>query len=302
MTEDKTLTSVVDHLQELLEEAVSAAVEGEKEVGLIYSAGLDSTVLGYVASKYAKVHAVNIGAEGSVDAQHAKEAEPKLPFVVEYKKITEEDVEEALPVILHAIGEANPLKTAVAIPFYLASETLAQKNIETVLCGQGPDELFGGYDRYLSIAANQGWHALEEALDLDVQNLHDAQLKYDIAVTQAAGVNLKFPYVTQKFLQYASSLPADYKLREIQPNQEPPYACVDEINGRRFIRKYVFRLLAERYNVPENILNRRKKAAQYGSGSNQIIDRLARKHGFKKKAKDEGETRYMVLYLQSLLK
>ena len=44
--------------------------------------------------------------------------------------------------------------------------------------------------------------------------------------------------------------------------------------------KHVHRKLAQRLGIPRNIAYRIKEAAQHGSGMHNVVDAIARKHGF----------------------
>jgi asparagine synthase (glutamine-hydrolysing) len=61
---------------------------------------------------------------------------------------------EALPRIVAAVEE--PIATSSIVPMYLVSQR-ARQDVKVVLVGQGPDELFGGYNRHLGMAYSQYW-------------------------------------------------------------------------------------------------------------------------------------------------
>jgi asparagine synthase (glutamine-hydrolysing) len=51
-------------------------------------------------------------------------------------------------------------------------------------------------------------------------------------------------------------------------------------NGRDILGKHVHRRLAQKLGIPKDIAYRVKEAAQHGSGMHDMIDAIARKHGF----------------------
>lgn len=285
-------------VDELLTESVKDLCSGLEEVGLIYSAGIDSTLVGVLASEYARVRAYSVGVEDSHDLEHAREADESLPFSVESIEVGITEIEAALPMIVSLVGRPDPLKVSVAVPFYFASKKASEDGFKVMFCGQGADELFGGYNRYLNTLAGEGVEGLKRAMDSDIDTIVEAQLQFDSLVCQGNGVELRFPFMNEELVDCVKSVPSELKVWEVAG--EPEYECVDELDGKRYIRKYLLRKIAGKHGLPERIISRRKKAAQYGSGSQKIVERLARRHGFKEKAREEGRKDYMGMYLESL--
>ncbi len=281
----------VKKLEALLDNAVKESCP--EKVGIIFSGGIDSTIAAILASKHAKVTAYSCGVEGSIDLEHAKECEG-LGFKIKYIDLTDEDVEHALKPIVEAIHDRNPVKVSVEVPFYYTSKKAAEDGIEVMLCGQGADELFGGYARYLDNLSTEET-ALEKAMLEDILNIYPAQVDKDTLVCRSNNIELRCPYLNQEFKDYVIGLPLEYKLRE-----SDEYLCTDEVDGKHYVRKYILRKLAENLEVPEKIIHRKKKAAQYGSGSQRTVDRIARKKGYKAKAKEAGRTDYVKMFLEEL--
>ncbi len=287
-----------DKMLSLLEESIRKCVRGQRKVGLIYSSGIDSTLVGVVASKIVPVRAYNVGVAGSPDAAYARKERDNVSFDVSFIEVSEADIEDALPVVLKAIGEPNPLKLAVGIPFYFASKKAKDDGFSVMLCGQGPDELFGGYSKYLDTLASGGYPKLESAMREDAENLRESQLSFDERVCRLNKVTLKFPFMDDDFAGFALSIPVESKIREASSN--PEYACVDEVSGKRFIRKFALREAAKKAGVPAGILNRRKKAAQYGSGVQKTIEKIARKRGLKTEAEKGGRSDYVRFFVERM--
>lgn len=285
----------MNELKQLLKGAVRD-VCGSESMGLIFSAGIDSTLIGMVASSFSNVTGYAVGIKGSSDVEHAKAA-VDLGFSVEIVEIDMADVAAALPVVLGAIKEPNPLKVAVGVPFYFASKKASEDGIEVMLCGQGSDEMFGGYNRYVE-AIPTGMKKVGQMMKEDVEGIFERQLQYDSRICDLSGIELRFPYMDENFVDYVMSIPVDEKIKRVENN--PEYSCVDTVNGDRYIRKYVLRKLAAEFNVPKDIINRPKKAAQYGSGTQRVIDRLAKAQGYKEKARNLGRKDYKRLYVEEL--
>ncbi|MFH1835623.1 MAG: asparagine synthase-related protein [Methanobacteriota archaeon] len=284
----------------LLEDSISRSIVGEKSVGLIFSAGVDSTLVGVLACKFTSVSAYNVGISGSVDMEYAKKVENDLRFKVNFVEVCEEEIEKTLPVVLKAIGEPNPLKVAVGLPFYFASKAARRDGFSVMLCGQGPDEMFGGYARYLTDVRGESFPGVAQSMREDVANIYESQLQYDERVCKLNNMTLKFPFLNKDLVEYVSKIPIEEKIRVVEGKAD--YDCVDDVGELKVIRKFILREAAKSVGVPDLILNRPKKAAQYGSGTSKVIEKLARKRGYKKKALDEGRTDYVRYYIESIFR
>jgi len=271
---------------------------GADGVGVVFSGGVDSTLIALYASEFGRVDCFSVGVEGSPDFTYSESIEGFEGITLTRITLSKEDVVDALPKILPVLSEPNPVKSAVEVPFYYASKKAAEDGLTVMLCGQGADELFGGYNRYLDALAGGGYRQLAGLMDEDVDNLYDTQLKFDEGVCRLNGVKLRAPFMNPEFVEYVKSLPVEDKVREA--GKPPEYSCVDEAVKKKYIRKYLLRRVAEEAGVPENILNRSKKAAQYGSGAAKLLDKIARGDGYKRKASDVGRRDYVRMYLEEL--
>jgi len=264
-------------------------------VGVIWSGGVDSTLVAWAASRFSDVTAYTVGVEGSDDLKHTRLAEKEAPFKTREILLSLDDVEALVPKILSAWPKPNPIDVGVGIPMYAASAAAKADGVDVLLCGQGGDELFGGYWRYLECMVSDGPQAVAAWMEKDWANAYVDNLDRDVALNRANGCELRFPYVDHAFSGYVRSMPLGLKIRE-----DGDLPC-DEVKGRRFVRKYALKRLAVRMGVPEYLAVRVKKAAQYGSGTNKALERIARMRGYKGKASSLGRADYLKLYLEEVL-
>ena len=142
---------------------------------------------------------------------------------------------------------------------YLASKAMKDDNVKVALSGQGADELFGGYNRYLKHFEENSlfdaYFALDEEIYHDIANMHHVNLERDDAVSMANGVELRVPFLDKDIIDLALDIPGKYKIKD----------------GEDVLRKHILRDVAKSIGVPDYIADRPKKAAQYGSGINKIL-------------------------------
>lgn len=286
----------IEKLKELLTNAVEKTCDSD--IGVVFSGGIDSTIIAMLAAEFSRVTAYSCGIRGSPDLEYVRDC-TDLGFDIRIIELNDDDIEQSLSRIISSINDTNPVKVSVEIPFYFASKKAREDGLTVMLCGQGSDELFGGYFRYLDFIKG-GYEELKGMIQRDVENIYAEQLNKDIAVCKANDIELRAPYLDEEFKNYAMEIPVELKLYEVK--NSPEFSCVDIVNDKRFIRKNILRKLGREIGVPDFILNRKKKAVQYGSGTWKVLDRIARKKGFKGKARKAGRKDYVRMWLESYMK
>ena len=89
--------------------------------------------------------------------------------------IRPEEIEAALPIVIETIPEKDPVNTGIALTQYFLTKWAGEHGYRRILTGQGADELFGGYSRYLESTT------LSEDLSRDFEGL-ELQARRDQAI------------------------------------------------------------------------------------------------------------------------
>ncbi|HEU5364790.1 MAG TPA: asparagine synthase (glutamine-hydrolyzing), partial [Hanamia sp.] len=137
---------------EFLHLAVKRRLESsDLEVGCFLSGGIDSGVITAIASEYkSHLKTFTVSFDGEYDeAPLAKLVAEKYKTNHTEIKISFENLKNDLENILCNYGE--PFYDSSAIPSYYVSRE-AKKQVTVILNGDGADELFGGYRRYVPFA------------------------------------------------------------------------------------------------------------------------------------------------------
>ena len=260
-------------LRDDLYSAVEKRVNNISNIGLIFSGGVDSTILAVLLKQIAEkrkndnnsiplnIKLYSVGVENSQDIKFSMEIAEELDLPLKTIIIDEDTVKESIKPVLTAIEDDNVMKLGVGMTIYLAAKVMKEDNVKVALSGQGADELFGGYNRYLKHFEENSlfdaYFALDEEIYHDIANMYHVNLERDDAVSMANGVELRVPFLDNEIISLALDIPAKYKIR----------------NNEDLLRKHILRDVAKSIGVPDYIADRPKKAAQYGSGINKILKR-----------------------------
>jgi asparagine synthase (glutamine-hydrolysing) len=140
-----------DKLLALIKDSVRLQLRSDVPLGAHLSGGLDSSVVSCLASKNSNGRIKTFS--GAFDDGRDYDETPYARKVSRYIKSkyfeirpTAEDFKQSIARIIYMMDE--PLAGPGVFPQFFVSK-LASQNVKVVLGGQGGDEIFGGYARYL---------------------------------------------------------------------------------------------------------------------------------------------------------
>lgn len=234
-------------------------------VAVAFSGGLDSSLTAALAKICRRdVHLVSVSMEGQPEVPFTRVAAEALGLPLQLQTYTVKDVEKVLPRVLWLIEEPSLVQAAIAIPFFWTAETAAKLGYRVLLAGQGGDELFGGYHRYLQVYGQGGGELVREALYRDMVASHETNFQRDHPICAFHGVELRLPFTDLELVHFSLGLPVNLKME----------------SGEDGLRKRVLRRVAQLLALPEFIVNRPKRAVQYATGVDKALRRLAKDKGF----------------------
>jgi len=258
-----TLDKAAKQLQVLLEESIKRRVHGLKEVAVAFSGGLDSSTVAFFANKCGvKVNLMHVSLENQPETEEAISAAEQLDLPLQVDLFKDSDVEAVLPQVVDLIEEPDPIKASIGVPFFWASQKAAEANFKVVLAGQGADELFGGYQRYVTEYCKDGVEVVRKTMFGDVLRIHESNLERDLKITGFHDVELRVPFGSFDLAEFALGLPIELKI-ECKPDT---------------LRKLVLRKMALEAGLPTSIADKPKKAVQYSTGISDAVKRIAKAH------------------------
>jgi len=251
-------------LRQLLSTSVRSITSHEKRICVAFSGGLDSAVTAVVAKRLGvDLEAISVGLDGSPEICVVERFADQLGLPITIEKFRSDSVEEYVKRILWLIEEPNLMKVSVAIPLHWAAMVAARRGQRIMLCGQGSDELYGGYSKYAATLRNEGREALKAQLYRSVIESSLVNYERDEQATSPFPIELRTPFSDPDLIRFSLSIPSEFKVKD----------------GQDVTRKWILRDVAKAVGVPEEIAFRRKKAIQHGTGVEKAILKLAKNSG-----------------------
>ncbi|MDP8011263.1 MAG: asparagine synthase C-terminal domain-containing protein [Thermoplasmata archaeon] len=215
-----------------------------KKVAIMLSGGLDSTVVLSMIMDFYDVVAYTVGAKDSKDIDNAVRVAENLG-IKKHKIIylDKANVKKAMEELLKGYPNLSVVDLSFEIPYYIGISNVKEKHVFT---GQGSDELFGGYKKY---------EKNPELMEKDILRLITITLPREKEIAAKFNKVLHTPFVCTEIIRFSLSLPPEEKEK-----------------------KAIVKRLGMKLNLPEEVINRKKIAMQYGSGTMKILRQIAKEY------------------------
>lgn len=134
---------------DLLDDSVKLRLMADVPLGAFLSGGIDSSAVVALASRYQNLNTFSIGYQDEPffdETEYANLVAQTFKTNHQVFKLSNDDLFEAIFKLLDFFGE--PFADSSVIPFFILSQKTKEK-VTVALSGDGADELFAGYNKYL---------------------------------------------------------------------------------------------------------------------------------------------------------
>ncbi len=252
-------------LDDALFAAVKKRIPSSNKVGVLFSGGVDSSLVSLLAKQAGADVTLYVCAlddpQKSVpsDLLAAREVAQSLNLPLIEVRASLSDVEGVLSEICSLIEDSSVIKVGVALPFYFAARQAARDGHRVLFSGLGAEEVFAGYQRHL-----RAKDISSECLR-GLRAMHERDLFRDDVISMRHTVELRLPLLDHAVITRGLAIPAEEKI----------------IDG---VGKVPLRQAAVRFGLSKEFAFRPKKAAQYGSQFDAALEKLARRASLSKSA------------------
>lgn len=153
---------LIEEYQSLLEDAVRLQLRSDVPLGLFLSSGIDSGVLLALMSKYSSgpVQAFTIGfeeGERTNEVEDAKEMASMFGAEHSFMTVSAQDYMRYYDRYMWDLEE--PVGNETAAAFYFVAK-ITRERVKVALTGQGADEPWAGYNRYLGVKLSNAYRRM----------------------------------------------------------------------------------------------------------------------------------------------
>jgi asparagine synthase (glutamine-hydrolysing) len=173
------------------------------------------------------------------------------------------DAEHDIIEVIEIIEDFNPMNVALALAQYWTFTEVRPKSI--IALGQGTDELFGGYSRYLNIFREGGAKALKKEIMKKTLFSYFVNFEREWKLANHFDVYNLYPLISPRIVYYGASLPVSINIRSLDDG----------------LRKHIVRELASRLGIDKEIALAPKRSLQYSSGTMDALRAISKRKGMK---------------------
>ncbi len=145
----RPISALEEKVEALLDASVSSRMLSDVEVGAFLSGGVDSSLVASSAFKDTVGTCYTIGFDDAEldESGHARQVATALGLPCKTRMVTGEEITTIADQAIRKSSE--PIADASLIPTFALSE-FAAADVKVCLTGDGADEIFGGYTRYIA--------------------------------------------------------------------------------------------------------------------------------------------------------
>ena len=228
---------------EILENAVREC----KSDWIALSGGLDSSILAHLR-KDQKPQTMTIITKDflGTDLTFAQIIAKHVGLSLSLIQVNMEEVLDSINETIKILGNFNDIEIRNSIVPYIYLTTLKNKGVNSVITGDGADEVFGGYNFLLKKSDNE--------IEYELKRIKKIMHFPSKDIARSLDMEVETPFLNEDMIKFSDELPVSKKINSKE--------------GKKF-GKWILRETFEEY-LPNNITWREKSPMQDGSGTNNL--------------------------------
>ncbi|MEA2109303.1 MAG: asparagine synthase-related protein [Pseudomonadota bacterium] len=255
----RDVNEITATIRDIIQRSFQNRIHFDVPTASLLSGGVDSSVIAWIAgnayretfgkNERLKTFALGVGetediACARIMADHIGSDHHEL--IVDLDQIL-----AALPEVVRQLESFDPSLVRSSVSNYLISKYAQDQGVETLLSGEGGDEIFCGYLYLKDFPSEEIFTQQMRCIGF----LHsNASLRLD-RMNLSHSIRVVAPLISGELFNYVMGIPAEYK-------QKP--------EGDQKIEKWIFRKAYEKL-LPEKIVWRLKQEFSQGSGSADVL-------------------------------
>ncbi len=230
-----------------LQSIVFDAVKRCKVESISLSGGLDSSIIAScLDAKTTQAYVMVTADFPSTDLVHAQLVAKMRDLKLTVISASIDELLQAIEQTIKILHVFNPIEIRNNVVLYLTMKNAKNDGFKSIVTGDGADELFAGYRFFQRMSQSE--------LQKDLERIWKIMHFPSMSISKALGIALQTPFLDEKIVEYAKSIPSELKVHEEN----------DKKYGKWVLRKTFENML------PQSIVWRDKDAMQDGSGTNGL--------------------------------
>ena len=238
-----SIDEVTGHIHDLLIDGVKKRLDSDTPVGFLLSGGLDSSLVCGIAAtlsdKPLETYAIGMDID-AIDLKYAREVAEFIHSNHHEVIITKDDVINALPTVIEALGTYDITTIRASIGMYLVCKAIHEmSDLRVILTGEISDEIFGY--KYTDFAPDAA--EFQKEAEKRIREIHQYDVLRADRCISVNSLEARVPFGDLKFVDYCMAIDPELKLNKYN-------------KGKYLLRK----AFEQDHLIPESILWREKAA------------------------------------------
>jgi asparagine synthase (glutamine-hydrolysing) len=248
-----TADEVAAKLRALLEKSVKKNLTKD----MLFSGGIDTSILATVASKFLRLRGFTCTFKPSnaLDPKYAKLMAKRLNIEHYMHPFGDDEMREVIPQIVKTLNTFDPMEIRNSITIMIGLNFAKSHGATSLITGDGADELFAGYHMYYNYVGQK------EKLTSMLKKMWGIMSFSSVPLGKSVGIEVRAPYLDPEVKEFAMNMDPRYKVQKER----------GEVWGKWILRK------AYEDELPEEVRWRDKNPIEVGSGTTILPKYLAKK-------------------------